>query len=881
MISNLTFLRIMYWNADSMREKIFELYDYLTTKQIHIAFISETYLKPNLRVHSHPDYIMHRLDRLQSTKGGVAILVHRSIRHELLADLNMRSIEAIGIQITFHNHSKLDIYSIYLPGSGLRANQHRIQQHFINDLRRITRSNRNCSYFICGDFNARHRQFNSISTNRPGKLLYLRSDFVVAFPNTPTHIPDDPNRSPSTIDLMITNSLLQYSDLQCEYIGSNHDAVQFDILLAAPTIQNNERYVRAYDQTNWSRYQANIIRSLNTNTNMDLINTSGQVDDMVQKFTESIMKAQDDHVPLVLPKRYEVKLTPEIEFLIYLRRIYRKDWRRTGLPYLKRQVNSLTARIRQGTQEIRNNNWSRRLQNLPLDDNRKSMWKIARYLKNRNHNIPVLKDDDRRLITCEEKAEALANKFRQFHDNPLAANDIQFTDHVTSTVTEYLADDSDTNPDFPTVSETSKYVKSLKSSKAPGSDRVHNTLLKNLPHQAIIYLNFIICCCIKLQYFPTAWKAASVIPIRKPNKDPSNCASYRPISLLSSLSKILEQVLKTRLNRHTEDKEIIPADQHGFQSFKSTTTQLLRVIRQLKQNLNSKTTTGMIMFDIEKAFDRIWHYGLIYKMIQLEYPKYLVHITASFLSQRRFQVSVNGKKSASRDIPYGVPQGCVLSPSLYNIYTHDAPSPPNCTRFFYADDTALISGMSRWQQTNLALTTAAHMFYEYYDKWKINLNAAKTQALLITRRRIRELPHGPFVLNNEETEWVDTAKYLGLTIDKTLTMRPHIQETIERTQNAVKLLYPLIHRKSKLSIDNKILIFKTALRPIYTYACILFDTIAATHLKKLQVLQNRILKMIYDLPWHYRTANLHEQDEIELVQDFCDRLRQNFYNRQT
>lgn len=173
---------------------------------------------------------------------------------------------------------------------------------------------------------------------------------------------------------------------------------------------------------------------------------------------------------------------------------------------------------------------------------------------------------------------------------------------------------------------------------------------------------------------------------------------------------------------------------------------------------------------------------------------------------------MNGKNSTARAIPFGSPQGAVLSPSLYNIYTSDVPSFPNCMTAFYADDTALICALNRWQNTDEALSTAAHQFHTYYEKEKINLNTSKTQALLVTR----ELPHEPFQFNDDEVEWEKQAKYLGLIIDRKMTMRQHIEYVIGKTQNAVRLLYSLLHRKSKLSIENKILLFKVALRPQYT-----------------------------------------------------------------
>lgn len=880
MINPRSVLKLMYWNANSLRNKIIEFYDFLSTNNIHIACVSETYLKPDYHLHSHPDYYMYRLDRVERNCGGVAIVVRRGLRHRLLPDLGMKLLETIGIEIILENNCKIRIYSTYLPGSS-RARE--IREHFLNDLRLVTNRDRSVSYFVCGDLNAKHRNFNCQTSNTAGRLLhdeYTNSNFVVSFPASPTYIPEDPNRNPSTIDLMITNSLLQYSDLTCDYLGSDHNAVCTDIQLSAPSILHNERHIRAFDKTNWVKYQRDVLRHLNLNTTrIDDIISTDQIDDLVDHLTNAIQVAQNANVPLVQPTDYRIQLTPFLRFLIIMRRYFRRIWIRTHIPVMKTTVNDLTSQIRSGILELRNANWSHRLQNLPQDDNKKSLWKLTKFLKNRNRSVPPLKENNRILLTAEEKTEALANKFAQFHENPLESNDPQFTREVEQAVSNFLSDESNLEPNYPTTEETMAYVRRLKRSKAPGIDKIHNTLIKCLPPQAIFYLNFIICCCLKLSYFPSKWKTASVIPIRKPGKDASLCSSYRPISLLSSLSKILERAILSRMNAHTENHDILPSAQHGFRAFYSTTNQLHRVTEKLRLNIRRKLTTGVLLFDIEKAFDRIWHSGLLYKMIQLQYPKYIIHMISSFLKQRKFHVVVNSKSSTEKGIPFGTPQGAVLSPSLYNIYTADAPSFDHCMTAFYADDTALFSALEYWQNTHESLSVAAHAYLTYYQKWKINLNTTKTQALLVTNRRFREVPEVPFLLNDSEIEWENEAKYLGCVIDRKLTMKSHVEYVMNRTQNAVKILYPLIHRKSKLSTQNKVLLFKTCLRPIYTYACPLFSSIARSHLLKLQRLQNKILKMIFDLPWHTPTITLHEENDIELVDNFTSRIRENFLHK--
>lgn len=132
----------------------------------------------------------------------------------------------------------------------------------------------------------------------------------------------------------------------------------------------------------------------------------------------------------------------------------------------------------------------------------------------------------------------------------------------------------------------------------------------------------------------------------------------------------------------------------------------------------------MLIFDIEKAFDRVWHQGLLYKMISLNYPHYLIKVTSSFLTDRTFQVKIQDQLSSIKNISWGVPQGAVMSPDLYNIYTSDPPQPINCETEFYADDTAIISSSRSFAVTE---------FHEYVRKWKIVLNTEKTNLTFFTK----------------------------------------------------------------------------------------------------------------------------------------------------
>ena len=175
--------------------------------------------------------------------------------------------------------------------------------------------------------------------------------------------------------------------------------------------------------------------------------------------------------------------------------------------------------------------------------------------------------------------------------------------------------------------------------------------------------------CLRYGYFPKNFKEAKVIPIKKSNKQSHSALSYRPISLLSSISKMLERIIKDKVLTHIEDNNILPAHQFGFRWEHNTMHPLLRIRNMVKSNFSHQKSTGMILLDIKSAFDSVWHDALIHKHIKLKFNENIIKIIQSFLSLRSFRVHIGAKSSSLYLIKAGCPQGSCLSPILYNLYT--------------------------------------------------------------------------------------------------------------------------------------------------------------------------------------------------------------------
>lgn len=516
--------------------------------------------------------------------------------------------------------------------------------------------------------------------------------------------------------------------------------------------------------------------------------------------------------------------------MITLRNYKRRQWQRSKQQDIKNEVNFLNRQIKAQIKIFNNEIWNAKLSQLKKHSNQ--FLRVTKMLKNPIIKIPPLKSSTSLLLTDQDKANGIGSAF-------CAAHSTTFNEHSDdSTESAVLMSYNNISYFVPTIKESylptpreiSRLIRGLKNKKSPGDDSVNNIVLKRLPKKAIVLLMHIFRACFKLSYFPEVWKCAKVIPIPKPKKDLTLASNYRPNSLLNSLSKVLEKLISTRLKAHISDCDILPNEQFGFRPAHSTNHQLLRVCKFIKASLQKKHSTGMITFDIEKALDSVWHKGLLHKMFLLKFPLYLTKMIQSFLTKRSFYVSINGQKSNSFRIMAGVPRGSVLSPTLYNIYTSDLKI-THSEKAFLADDSCLYVSAKSPQKIVKKLNAAGKQLTEYAEKWKIKLNESKTKAAFFTgRTSTKWLPSEGITIRDTEIHWTNSIKYLGLTIDKTMTFNSNTDLSSNKAVKFLGMLYPLLNRKSRLNTANKLIIFKSIIQSILLNACPVWGNCAKSHI---------------------------------------------------
>ncbi|CAG7722238.1 unnamed protein product [Allacma fusca] len=327
-----------------------------------------------------------------------------------------------------------------------------------------------------------------------------------------------------------------------------------------------------------------------------------------------------------------------------------------------------------------------------------------------------------------------------------------------------------------TNKEVKSAIKLSKNRKAAGVDNMYTEQIKHFGPKAINWIQKVFNACIETSKMPRLWRQAHVIALQKPGKDANDPKSYRPISLLCHLYKIFERVI---LNHMADciDEGLI-RQQAGFRPGKSCTGQILHLTQHIEDGFEKKKVTGVVFVDLTAAFDPVCHQLLQYKVYQLTKDFKFTQIVTMLMKDRRFYVTLNGKNSTWRRQKNGLPQGSVLSPILFNIYTNDQPIGPDTNHFLYADDLALTVQHDTFVEVEDTLNQAIEELDTYYYKDNhLKPNPTKTETCSFHLRNCEAKRQLNIQWGGTDLKHADNPKYLGVTLDRSLTYKRHCEAT--------------------------------------------------------------------------------------------------------
>ena len=350
---------------------------------------------------------------------------------------------------------------------------------------------------------------------------------------------------------------------------------------------------------------------------------------------------------------------------------------------IERLGNELSDLISQ-TKALYYENLARKLNNPLLQA--KTYWSILKtfYYDKKVPLIPPLLIDDKFITDIKTKAN-IFNKFFADQCTPLKNNSILPTNQIflTQARLEFLEFNE---------GEILKIIRALNINKAHGHDDISIRMIKIcdkslLKPLTVLFKNSTPSCC-----YPNIWKKSHIIPAHKKN-DKRLVNNYRPISLLPIFGKIFEKIIFNRIYDFLLKEELLNPNQSGFRPSDSCINQLLAITHQIFEafDRNPPLEIRSVFLDISKAFDKVWHEGLLYKLKSMGISGELYQLLENYLSGRLQRVVLNGQTSSWRPVLAGIPQGSILGPLLFLIYINDLPDELKSNAKLFADDTSLFS----------------------------------------------------------------------------------------------------------------------------------------------------------------------------------------------
>lgn len=332
-------------------------------------------------------------------------------------------------------------------------------------------------------------------------------------------------------------------------------------------------------------------------------------------------------------------------------------------------------------------------------------------------------------------------------------------------------------------------INKLKPGKATGIDDMFTEQIMHFGPRTRNWLLQFFNSCVTTCKIPRMWRKTKVIALLKPGKDPSQAKSFRPISLLCHTYKLFERLILNRLGPFV-DQQLIP-EQAGFRPGKSTTSQLLNLTQHIEDGFERGEITGAIFVDLSAAYDTVNHRRLLCKILGMTKDIALTELIGTMLQNRRFYVMLNGKKSRWRQQRNGLPQGSVLAPILYNIYTNDQPTDSETRRFIYADDLCITAQATSFERIEMILTRALTNLTPYYEMNHLRANPTKTQVCAFHLKNQEVNRQLNIKWSGSKLEYCPNPVYLGVTLDRSLTYKRHIEKTIGKVNTRNNILRKL------------------------------------------------------------------------------------------
>ena len=391
-----------------------------------------------------------------------------------------------------------------------------------------------------------------------------------------------------------------------------------------------------------------------------------------------------------------------------------------------------------------------------------------------------------------------------------------------------------------TENAVKKLLSELDVNKSPGPDGIHPRFINELTEQLCLPLSIIFKESMKTSIIPKQWKLARVSAIHKKGSK-KMASNYRPVSITSIVCRTMEKILRDNMASFLVENNLLSNYQFGFIKGRSTTLQLLNVLNDWTQTIESKNFTDCIYMDYQKAFDKVPHNRLISKLKAYKFNAELLDWVQSYLKDRSQFVEVNGKQSMWLPVTSGIPQGSVLGPLLFLLYINDLPDNIDSSVYMYADDTKLYREI-REPRDHEILQEDLNKLSVWSDLWLLKFHPEKCFSLTIGKQDEDQFAYH-MMIDKTKTFMtkVEDIKDIGVTIDCHLKFEKHINGKIVTANKLVGII-----RRSFMFLNEEIFVplYKSLVRSHFDYGMSVWTPHLVKYIKAIESVQRRATKMI-------------------------------------
>ena len=795
-----------------------------------IICLQETFLKPsdNLDIRGYTLY-NHIHQAGDKASGGASIILNNSIPQSQI-QLNT-NLQAVAVKATVHK--TIHVCSLYLPPSD-RINIADLE-HLIQQLPK--------PFIIMGDFNSHSNIWGCRDTDQKGRiiedvinrnnlLLYNNKTYTYLHPGTGTY---------SAIDLTLADAsvFLDYSwKVHNDTCGSDH----FPIILENSGPELDDRIPRwNLRRAKWDEFKNSCILKLNSDTN----NTD---DDNITYFSKTLISIAEESISKTSSNKKYNKPWFDDDCKAAIRS-RKAALRKFNLQPSAENLNNFKihrAKTRRVIKTSKKTTWRNYVSKLKSSSKSKKVWDMIRKISGKNSSGPIkhLSKNHVKATNKKDIADLLAKTFSNNSSSTHYSKQFQhIKENAEKTKLNFKSNNlEDYNRPFSLSELTDCIMKSH--STAVGPDEIHYEFLKKLPSCSLDFLLQAFNEVWVSGKFPTSWKQATIIPIPKPGKDNTDPSNYRPIALTSCLCKTLERMINTRLIWFLESNGLIINFQCGFGSKRSTVDHLVRLETFVREAFIKKEHLTAVFFDLEKAYDTTWKYGIMRDLSDFGLKGRLPIFIDNFLSNTNFKVRVGTTLSGLQGQEEGVPQGSILSVTLFSIKINNIVKAlnPGVDCSLYVDD-FLICYRSKHIHT---IERQLQQCLNKIQKWALEngFKFSKTKTQCMHFCQLRGLHNDPVLkLDGVEIPVVDQYKFLGIIFDRKLSFIPHINYLKAKCQKALQLLRVVAHTDWGADKSTLLKLYRSLVRSKLDYGCFIYGSARKSHLRCLDSIHHLGLRL--------------------------------------